>query len=215
MINISNALSIPGWMDYAELAWLAEQAQSHSRIVELGSFCGRSTRALADYTQGTVTAIDTWGPNPLHQWTPQVEGTEETLFDVFMRNMKGVEQKVIPIKANHADMSAIPQEWLDGPNSKKPDMVFIDGEHGYNGFKRDLLNYVPRIATGGLLCGHDAYNPMWPHVVEILNEYITGWNYQEGTCLWWITVPENFSIAKRSIHAFSSQGKEFSFRRVS
>lgn len=214
VIDVSRSLSIPGWMDYAELAWLAEQAQHRSRIVELGSFCGRSTRMLAEYTKGTVTAIDTWGPNPLHQWTPQIEGTQESMFDVFMRNIAGVEKKVITIKANHADMSAIPAEWLEGPDSRRPDMVFIDGEHGYNGFKRDLLNYIPRIALGGILCGHDAYNPMWPHVVQVLNQYLTGWTHHEGTCIWSIIFSKNFSVKQQRPVLNSAEG-EFSFKRVS
>jgi len=48
LIDISRADKIQGWMEIEELRWLAETAKMHSNICEIGSWKGRSTRAMAD-----------------------------------------------------------------------------------------------------------------------------------------------------------------------
>ena len=35
------------------------------------------------------------------------------------------------------------------------DMIFIDGDHSYEGCKADLENWWPKIKVGKILCGHD------------------------------------------------------------
>jgi hypothetical protein len=38
---------------------------------------------------------------------------------------------------------------------KSLDMIFIDGDHIYKGFKTDLELWFPKLKVGGLICGHD------------------------------------------------------------
>jgi hypothetical protein len=54
------AIEIPGWMSEIDLQWLGEQAKHHDLIVEIGSYQGRSTRALGDNARGVVYAVDDW-----------------------------------------------------------------------------------------------------------------------------------------------------------
>lgn len=35
------------------------------------------------------------------------------------------------------------------------DFIFIDGQHTYEQCKKDILNYYPKVKTGGLFAGHD------------------------------------------------------------
>ena len=35
------------------------------------------------------------------------------------------------------------------------DMIYIDGDHDYIGIKNDLINYYPKLKTGGIFAGHD------------------------------------------------------------
>ncbi len=37
----------------------------------------------------------------------------------------------------------------------KVDFVFIDGAHDYESVMHDLMDYVPRVKRGGIICGHD------------------------------------------------------------
>ncbi len=61
-MNIKDALATEGWMKPSDLEWLAEKASTFQTIVEVGSWMGRSTMAMADDTEGfgAILAVDTW-----------------------------------------------------------------------------------------------------------------------------------------------------------
>jgi predicted O-methyltransferase YrrM len=169
-LKLDNALRIQGFMEPEELAWLAAQAQEHSCIVEVGSFLGRSTRALADNTPGYVLAFDDWfGPREI-----EMNGREHC-FEVFLNNMNGLIEgkKVVVLSGNHGDESIIPDI--------QPDMVFIDGSHDYESVKRDIMIWKAKLAPGGLLCGHDV---SLPDIQRALNELLPGWATATGTTIW-------------------------------
>ncbi len=44
---------------------------------------------------------------------------------------------------------------LDGIPTKFADLVFIDGDHSYNGAKGDILAWIPNIKPGGIMAVHD------------------------------------------------------------
>jgi len=60
----------------------------------------------------------------------------------------GLEEYIIQIKASSYTVIDILQ-----PN--KFDFVYIDGDHAYAQFKRDLLNYTKVVKIGGIICGDD------------------------------------------------------------
>lgn len=151
-------------MEPEELAWLHENAKHHQRIVEIGSYLGRSTCALAESTPGIVWAIDNfYGPT---DGCPVPD--RETIFDRFWANLKDeiVSGKVIPVKANYADV----EPWV-------ADMIFIDGDHQYESVKADIVKWKPFVANGGLLCGHDL-DFRFPGVEQALNELVP--NFKRG-----------------------------------
>ena len=160
-IDISRALKISGWMNPTELAWLAWQASQHSNIAEIGSFMGRSTRALAENTSGIVDAIDLWKRNDEYQEL-QKDLTEEEIFAIFEKNVAGLRvyaRRMPSLVA--AKSSALRGETFD--------MVFVDGAHDYESVKADILAWKPLIKSGGLLCGHD-FRAEFPGVTEAVLE---------------------------------------------
>lgn len=182
-MNLSKALEIQGYMSEPALQWLAEQASKHSVIVELGSFCGRSTRALADNTPGKVYAIDDWKGVRKTQWGPATKEMQDDgpiSFVAFCQNMEDhllVTGKVKPIRMDHAEVELL---WPRLPDS--PDMVFIDGDHDYASVKRDIMIWSQRIEEGGLLCGDDI---SWPGVREAVDELVPDAVIVENTELWY------------------------------
>lgn len=169
-----------GWMSITELDWLTEQAGRRRRIVELGSYMGRTTMALAHCTKGEVWAIDDFrGLRDTKYNGPDVQkhlAYQGDLLDRFKKNIAGLENVRI-IETDHADCASLPAEWLRGKPEEKPDMVFIDGGHEYEEVKRDILVWKERLAPGGLLCGHDSN---WPGVRKAIDELIPGWQQGPG-----------------------------------
>ena len=169
-VDISKALAIDGWMNDYALYWLAEQASKHYLIAEVGSYLGRSTRVLGDYTPGMVAAIDTWN-GPVGIGAPVIpnfrEKFEENLADLIAA------EKVIPYDAKQVLLF------------RGLDMVFIDANHEYEYVKNDILNWKQWIAPGGLLCGHDASHP---DVKKAVNETLPGAGSIVEADIWCINV---------------------------
>ena len=61
------------------------------------------------------------------------------------------------------------------------DLVFIDADHSYDGCKKDIIAYLPKVATKGLLTGHDID---YPGVNRAVNELIE--SYDVGPNNVWI-----------------------------
>jgi predicted O-methyltransferase YrrM len=182
-VDISKALAIEGWMSERELLWLAEQAQSRKVIVEIGSFLGRSTRALADNTKGIVYTVDDfYGPRDVEMWA----ANRKEIFDVFLQNMEGLQGRLNVIRKDHASL-----EVSDIPYA--PDMVFIDGDHEQESIERDIKFWLERVNPGGLICGHD-YRPHeadFPAVRNAVKKFFPVFHVVPETSIWFAEVPSH------------------------
>jgi predicted O-methyltransferase YrrM len=173
--DVSRALAIPGWMTEAELRWLAEQADSHDSIVEMGSCYGRSTRALADYCSGELIAVDDWkGPRDVDIPAPE----REQIYDKFNRNLSDTKAELRTVKANFNDLGM----WKSKNLPKSVSMVFLDGDHEFLSVRRDLKFAISLLKPGGLLCGHDYDQPGVRRAVE---ELVGEVKTVAGTTLWY------------------------------
>jgi predicted O-methyltransferase YrrM len=172
-MDISKALSIQGWMEPAELAWLAEAASHHKVIAEIGSYMGRSTRALADNTSGLVYAIDDFqGPREIEI------ADRDGIFNKFLENMAGLEGRLNVIRANHRELPAI---------DFQPDMVFIDGAHEYRPVRQDIEFWLARMAPKGLICGHDY---QWFEGVRMaVDDVLPSAQVAPNTSIWYVNIP--------------------------
>ena len=166
-VNITVALGIRGFMSAPELEQLATWALRYYDILEIGSYMGRSTRALADNTGGTVMAIDDF--NGLRENTDNPP--QEDIRGSFLRNLRDhiLSGKVTPIEANHSTRLPI-----------RCDMCFIDGSHDYESVRRDIGNW----SHAKLLCGHD-FDSIHPDVMRAVDELVPGYRVIPGTSLWW------------------------------
>jgi len=175
-VTIGRALTIEGMMDEPDLLWLGEQAQTRNVIVEVGSYLGRSTRALADNTSGTVYAIDDW-QGPRDFIVPVAPDLKPIIHDWFLANMRATKGKVVDINLDH-------QHFGNGYRwpYEKPDMVFIDGDHEYIAVKRDIDFWWNLLDEGGLICGHDA---SWEGpATAVIEKFGDKYWWPEGTKIW-------------------------------
>lgn len=156
-VSISQALGIAGWMSPRELRWLAERAAVADLVAEVGSWKGRSTRALGDHVRGTVFAVDTWEgqvDDATHVNRELSLRGRAVIFAEFLVNVGDLvtRGKVIPIESR-STVAASAFMRTHGPGAF--DLVFLDGEHGYEGVRDDIAAYLPLVRPGGILCGHD------------------------------------------------------------
>lgn len=157
MTSLAAALAIPGWMKPRELRWLAERAADADLVIEVGSWKGRSTRALGDHVRGSVFAVDTWEGQVDESTSVNRELAErgsQAVIDEFLENLGDLigSGRVTPVMAP-SDVAAVGFERALGRESV--DLVFLDGEHEYEGVRGDIAAYLPLVKRGGLMSGHD------------------------------------------------------------
>lgn len=65
------------------------------------------------------------------------------------------------------------------------DFVFIDADHTYEGVKRDVEAWLPKVKGGGMVLGHDNH---WPTVRAYIDERFTD-NWKDyGEAVWGVYV---------------------------
>lgn len=176
-MNVARALEITSKFSVteSELHFLAERAQYHRNIVEVGSWKGRTARVLADNTPGTVHCVDPWdGICRLYEGATHESNGYNKEFREFQKNLADhIESgKVKYFRGKYEDF------WL--PN---PDMIFIDAVHDYEDVKRDILQSL-KMMSSGLLCGHD-YWEYWPSVERAVREIFPTTHKVEGA-IWYV-----------------------------
>lgn len=180
---VSKAKLVEGWMHETELYWLATMARHAKLIVEVGSWKGRSTKAIAYSTSGLVIAVDSWrgAKNPLDVTAVEArERGSETLYKVFQSNLLDEIKsgKVTTIWAESSVAAAHLEPILHG---RKVDMIFIDGDHEYESVKTDIQTFLPYLKEGGLICGHDYAPGLFPGVVKAVGELVPGFSTAVGS----------------------------------
>lgn len=72
--------------------------------------------------------------------------------------------KITLIKGNSFHTSTL-DEVKTQLNNNQLDILFIDGDHSYNGIKNDFTNYSPLVKKGGFIVMDD-YNPHYPGIIK-------------------------------------------------
>ena len=188
--SLERAERIQGWMDRDELEWLAEQAAQASKIVEVGCWCGRSTRALADATAGTVWCVDPWTGTQGAEIAQVKTGEllvlsklmKRRVFAAFVDNLSDHlatgHVQVLPTRS----MFAIQVLRCLAPF----DLVFLDGDHAFTSIAPEIEQFRPLVRPGGILAGHDYGCERWPEVTRAVDALVP--DRQVVNRIWWTRV---------------------------
>lgn len=173
MPDISRALSIRGWMPPRELRYIAEQALLREAILEVGTFVGRTTRALVDNCPGFVYSIDPLRPcrqdGSLHAKELQTVADCKRIEKEQTRNLQDAENLVL-IRGTVLDLE-VSLGIYPLPKPGLFDMVFIDGDHSYEAVRQDITIAMHFMVPGGLLLGDDYWiNGVHPGVRTAVDE---------------------------------------------
>lgn len=149
---------VEGWLTDDQARALFEAASDvrpHGRIVEIGSFRGRSTIVLATAAGDDVeiVAIDPHagndrGPQEISGYEVEAEDDHEA----FNRNLAaaGVAGRVRHVRAFSNEAHAT----VDGA----VDLLWVDGAHRYGPALEDLRHWGDRVVPGGRMLIHDSFS---------------------------------------------------------
>lgn len=157
--SLSDVLEgVEGWLSEAQADRLHRSAgvvPAGGRIVEIGSFRGRSTIVLARGAPPTVqvTAIDPHGGGdrgPREIRGDLVRGEQD--LRAFQANLAraGVADRVHHVRETSSDALGT----VEGPI----DLLYVDGAHRYGPALSDISRWGERISPGGTLLIHDAFS---------------------------------------------------------
>ena len=72
------------------------------------------------------------------------------------------------------------------------DFIYQDASHSYNGVKRDIDAWYPKLKKGGILAGHDYDNPDFPGVNRAIDELVSSQQLELNVEAYW-----NFWLIKQ------------------
>jgi predicted O-methyltransferase YrrM len=172
---------IEGWLEDAEADLLlaavthAVATVQNGAIVEIGSYCGRSTvvlaaavRALEDFGRIKIYAIDPHDGivGALDQGVQQLAPTR----DQFLKNISnaGITHLVEPLFQQVVEI-----DW-----NQPISFLLIDGLHDYFNVARDFYHFERWIAPDGFIAFHD-YADYYPGVKAFVNELLANGGYEK------------------------------------
>ena len=150
---------------------LAMGLEEGANILEIGSYKGASTSALAHAAllkKHIVYCIDPWADyekQPDFINNPQFDPfSGEKVILEFKRNTAFAGRSIRPLHGYSSDFAElIPTSFFK--------MIFIDGAHDYSSVCADILLALSKLKPGGVLCGHD-YHSRGDGVVSAVNELL-------------------------------------------
>lgn len=156
--TLADVRDVEGWLTDDQIRTLWKQAsvlRPPARVVEIGSYRGRSTivlaRALDPATE--LVAIDPHagndrGPQEFEGFADEAESDHR----IFLANLEkaGVDGRVRYVRRSSQDA-------LDEVEGTV-DLLFIDGAHRFRPARADIAGWGPKVAEGGTMLVHDAWS---------------------------------------------------------
>lgn len=156
------------------------------RVLEIGSFKGETTRVLSESVapfDGVVVAIDPmqWASEAvrngilrhtsvLRDWLLKAEKwlPLSSYERAFWREVKAAGHDNVRLFRRLSDDPALIAD--TDPVLAQFDLVFVDGDHSYEGALSDLSNWATRVRAGGTVIVHDA-TESFPGVCRAIDDW--------------------------------------------
>lgn len=172
---VSPFTNVPGWESLPEqgvLIALTQRVPENGMIVEIGAEFGMSASLFCQYRNAGVKILS-------------VDLFPGNLMDVHRANLEKVKLggRSRQIKG---DSAQIGRTWTQGGI----DLLFVDGDHSYEGVKRDITAWMQHVKPGGYAVFHDAapITNRNPHPLHFeVQRAIDEWQASlTGDLQWWV-----------------------------
>lgn len=128
-------------------------------VLEIGSFKGKTTVFLSHAIEALDLEKRLYTVDPYTDEASEVGCSDENIdsaYETFHRATADLD--------NHEHIRAYSDEALSRFEDPTFSLVFVDGDHTYEGVMTDYRNYAPLLADGGIMVFDDYANPQWPGV---------------------------------------------------
>lgn len=144
---LKQAFQVTTHLTRREMCRLYLLARKRENVLEIGSYIGASAcclgAAMKQTGSGKVICVDTWNNDSM------TEGSRDT-WQEFQNNTAGYKMHIVPVRGFSTD---VVDEVATHINSL--DLLFIDGDHSYEGVKADWEAYRVFLRTGSVVVLHD------------------------------------------------------------
>jgi Methyltransferase domain/Glycosyl transferase family 2 len=172
---------VDGWLRDEEArllmatAWRAATTVPAASIVEIGSYCGKSTVALASIVKASA------GGGRVHAIDPHegVVGACDTAVGVTVGapTLKALRRNLAD--ADVADVvEIVPQSSFEVTWTQPIELLFVDGLHDEESVRRDVGHFESCVAVHGYLVFHDC-DDSFPGVKACVDEVLASGRYRE------------------------------------
>lgn len=177
--TFASVADVAGWMtrDQAARLWdRASELPAGTRVVEIGSFQGRSLIVLATAAaEGVeITSIDPHGgndrgPQELEGFAAEAE-QDHRIYEANLTRA-GVRGRVTHLrKFSHDALADVP-----GP----VDLLYVDGAHRFRPALQDLREWSAKVPEGGVMLVHDSFSAVGVTGALVLTTFFgSRWRYE-------------------------------------
>lgn len=194
-------------------------------ILEIGSWLGASALSFAqglkehNNAQGSITCVDAWKPffdeeknsGDVHKNMQAMLGSD-VAYNIFLHNISTLPKSILCQHLKGTSDNILPML-----KAEQFDVIFIDADHTYEPVKRDILNSIPLLKDGGIICGDDLNLQMFEcdknlakksAELDFIKDTKTGRNFHPGVT---VAVDEIFGkvSAFGGFWAIQKQGKKW------
>ncbi len=163
------------WIDYNVVGWLnffqakaiyniGRGLLNNSVIVEIGAYKGKSTCFISEAIK-TKKNIEFYSIDTFNSEGLSVNPENRSTYKEYLIN-------TLPYRKEISTLKGYSYNIIDLLKNKKVDLLWIDGDHSYEGVKQDIKDWLPLVPNGGFVIFHDYRK--WPTygVKEVVDENI-------------------------------------------
>jgi predicted O-methyltransferase YrrM len=178
---LAESFAIPSHLTIRERLELARLAQAPGlrNIVEIGSYLGASAAAFgaglarSANADAKIYCVDTWNNDSMS------EGQRDTMA-LFLRNTATYRHTIVTVRGWSTEVFD-----TIAAGAGRIDLLFIDGDHSYEGCLADWKAYAPLLAPAARVAFHDVG---WAEGVrKVIDQEVRGLVVREERLpnLWW------------------------------